>query len=347
MSCAILSVLSQMKEALFYKKLEEKKVSCFLCHQFCVIADGKRGICGVRENRDGVLYSLVYGRAIAQNIDPIEKKPFFHLQPGSSSFSIATVGCNFKCLNCQNADISQPYKNEVGDGTYVEPKTIVDLALEYNCRSISYTYTEPTIFFEYAFDIAKLAKERGLKNNFVTNGFMSKEALETIRPYLDGANVDLKSFSDEFYRKICSARLEPVLENLKAMVKYGIWVEVTTLIIPTWNDSEKEFEKIAKFVAEELGRDVPWHISAFYPAYKLENLPSTDPEILHRAAQIGYSHGLRYVYTGNCPGDRYESTICFNCKEILIKRFGYSIIRNLIKDNKCPNCKAEIAGVWN
>lgn len=336
-----------MKEALFYKKLEGKKVSCFLCHQCCVIADGKRGICGVRENIDGVLYSLIYGMAIAQNIDPIEKKPFFHLHPGSSSFSIATVGCNFKCLNCQNSNISQPYKNDVGRGNYVEPESIVDLALEYNCRSISYTYTEPTIFFEYAFDIAKLAKERGLKNNFVTNGFMGKEALETIRPYLDSANVDLKSFSDEFYRKICSARLEPVLENLKAMVKCGIWVEVTTLIIPTLNDSEKEFKRIAGFVADELGRDVPWHISAFHPAYKLENLPSTDLEILHRAAQIGYSRGLHYVYTGNCPGDKYENTICFNCKEILIKRFGYSIIKNLIKDNKCPNCKTEIAGVWN
>lgn len=336
-----------MKEALFYKKLEDKKVSCFLCRQFCIISDGKRGLCGVRENSDGVLYALIYGKAIAQNVDPIEKKPFFHFQPGSSSFSISTVGCNFKCLNCQNADISQPHKNEVGKGNYVEPKTIVELALEYKCRSISYTYTEPTVFFEYAFDIAKLAKEKGLKNNFVTNGFMSKEALETIKPFLDGANVDLKSFSGDFYKKVCSAQLEPVLENLKAMVKYGIWVEITTLIIPTLNDSEENFKKIADFIADELGKDVPWHISAFYSAYKLPDLPPAESEILHRAAEIGYSRGLRYVYTGNCPGDKYENTMCFNCKEILIKRFGYSIIRNLIKDNKCPNCKAEIAGVWD
>jgi pyruvate formate lyase activating enzyme len=335
-----------MKEALFYKKLEGKKVSCFLCRHFCTINEGKRGFCGVRENRKGVLYSLVYGRPVAQNVDPIEKKPLFHFYPGSTAFSIATVGCNFKCLHCQNADISQPLKEEVGAGNYVDAKQIVDSALSFGCKSISYTYTEPTIFFEYALDVAKIAKEKGLKNNFVTNGYMSEDALKAISPYLDGANVDLKSFSEDFYKKVCSARLEPVLENLKLMIEYGIWVEVTTLIIPTLNDSEENLEKIADFIYEELGMDVPWHVSAFYPAYKLTDLAPTSVKILHRAVEIGLKKGLRHIYTGNVAGNDYENTTCFNCHKLLIKRVGYNVVENVIKENKCPHCNTEIAGCW-
>ncbi|MFH1856066.1 MAG: AmmeMemoRadiSam system radical SAM enzyme [Candidatus Omnitrophota bacterium] len=335
-----------MKEALFYKKLEDKKVSCFLCHQFCVIEDGKRGFCGVRENRKGILYSLVYGKAIAQNVDPIEKKPLFHFYPGSASFSISTIGCNFRCLHCQNADISQPLKEEVGLGRDVSPEEIVGTALAYGCQSISYTYTEPTIFFEYALDIAKLAKEKGLKNNFVTNGYMSTQALETIRPFLDAANVDLKSFSDDFYKKVCAAKVKPVLENLKLMVKYGIWVEVTTLIIPTLNDDEENLKEIARFISTEMGKDVPWHVTAFYPTYKLAGLPSTGTPILERAVEIGHKNGLRYVYTGNVPTTKYQHTYCFKCNEPLIKRWGYNIEKNLLKDGKCPKCGAVISGKW-
>lgn len=237
-----------MKEAMLYKKVDGK-VKCSLCAHRCTIAEGKRGVCMVRENRKGKLYSLVYGKAIAAHVDPIEKKPLFHFLPGSLSFSIATIGCNFRCEHCQNWDISQKSKN--GDeiiGTEINPEQIVQNALNNNCTSISYTYTEPTIFFEYAYDTGKLADEKGLKNNFVTNGFMTEEAIKKISPYLDAANVDLKSFSDSFYKKICGARLEPVLQSLKNMKKKGIWIEVTTLLIPTLNDSDDELRQIAEFI---------------------------------------------------------------------------------------------------
>jgi pyruvate formate lyase activating enzyme len=334
----------RLKEALFYRKLKENKVCCFLCHQFCTIGEGKRGFCGVRENRRGVLYSLVYGKPVAQHIDPIEKKPLYHFYPGSSSFSIATVGCNFRCLHCQNADISQPDKSEVDLGGYVAPEQVVKLALKSGVDSISYTYTEPTIFFEYALDIAKLAKKEGLKNIFVTNGYMSEEALKAMEGNIDAANVDLKSFSDEFYKKICSASVKPVLENLKLMKKYGIWIEVTTLIIPSLNDSQENLAKIADFIYEELGKDVPWHISAFYPTHKLTDLPPTAIELLYRGIDIGYKNGLHYVYTGNVPGDSHENTYCFNCRRLLIERCGYKIVKNTTRDNKCPHCGTELAG---
>jgi len=336
-----------MKEALFFKRLNNKKVFCFLCNHFCTIKDGERGFCGVRENKDGVLYTLVYGRPVAEHIDPIEKKPLFHFQPGSFSLSMATAGCNFRCLHCQNADISQPSPAEVACARYAKPGEIVNLALKSGAKSISYTYTEPTIFFEYALDIAKLAREKSLKNIFVTNGYMSKEALEIIRPYLDAANVDLKSFSEDFYKKICSGEIKPVLENLKLMKKYGIWVEVTTLIIPTLNDDEKNLTKIADFIYKELGGDVPWHVSAFYPTYKLVDLPPTGTELLYRGIDIGRKRGLRYVYSGNISGNKNENTCCFNCHKLLVERHGYRIVKNIIKDSKCPDCGAEIAGVWS
>ena len=335
-----------MKEAMFYEKLEDKLVNCDLCSHRCRrIADSKRGICGVRENRDGKLYSLVYGKAVARNIDPIEKKPLFNFLPGSRSYSIATVGCNFRCENCQNYDISQmPKERGIIVGQDVSPEEIVSAAKRNNCESIAYTYTEPTIFFEYAYDTAKHAKKEGIKNVFVTNGYITPEALKEISPYLDAANIDLKSFSDEFYRKRCGARLKPVLDSIRLYKSLGIWTEITTLIIPTLNDSEEELRKIAEFIGE-VGEDTPWHISQFYPTYKLIDLPRTPVATLRKAREIGLEVGLKYVYEGNVPGEDGENTYCPNCGKLLIHRFGYHIKENKIKNSACTYCGAKIDGI--
>jgi pyruvate formate lyase activating enzyme len=337
-----------MKEAMFYNTLEEGKVQCYLCNHKCTILPSKRGVCGVRENQNGRLYSLVYGRLISMNVDPIEKKPIFHLYPGSKSFSIATVGCNFRCLHCQNHEISQMPRDEKGriEGNMIQPSKIVSMAKEYNCKSISYTYTEPTIYFEYAYETAMLAKREGIKNIFVTNGYMSEESLKAIQPYLDAANVDLKSFQEKFYREICGARLAPVLENLKLMREMGIWVEITTLVIPSLNDSEQEFEEIAKFIIS-LGQDVPWHISAFYPTYKMRNPPRTPASILHKAREIGLRKGLRYVYCGNIPGEEGEDTICPQCKRKVIERIGFRVLRNEVIKGECRYCHTKIEGIFD
>ncbi len=332
-----------MKEAMWYEKLEDKKVKCRLCAHWCVIREGRRGFCAVRENRDGILFSLVYGKVIAEHIDPIEKKPLFHFYPGSRSFSIATVGCNFRCDHCQNYDISQmPVDQKTILGRDLSPEQIVHEAREAKCESISYTYTEPTIFAEYAYDTAKLAAEKGIKNVFVTNGYITEEALRTIAPYLDAANVDLKSFKDEFYRKVCHARLEPVLEALKLYKNLGIWIEVTTLIIPNYNDSDSELRQIAEFIAG-LGEETPWHISQFYPTYHLLDRPRTPLETLERARQIGFEAGLRYVYVGNVPGEG-EETLCYKCGRPVIQRYGYNILANNLKNSRCINCGTEIDG---
>jgi pyruvate formate lyase activating enzyme len=336
-----------MKEAMFYEKLEDKMVKCNLCSHRCSrIADSKRGICGVRENKDGKLYSLVYGRVAARSVDPIEKKPLFHFLPGSRSYSIATVGCNFRCRNCQNYDISQlPKERGIIVGQEVSPEEIVSAAKRNNCESIAYTYSEPTIFFEYAYDTAKLASKEGIKNVFVTNGYITPEALREISPYLDAANIDLKSFSDDFYRKNCGARLKPVLDSIRLYKSLGIWTEITTLIIPSQNDTEEELRKIAEFIKKEVGEDTPWHITQFHPTYKLIDLPRTPVTILRKAREIGLEAGLRYVYEGNVPGENGENTYCHNCGKMLIRRFGYSIIENKIKNSACAYCGAEIDGV--
>lgn len=337
-----------MKEALLYEK-KNGILQCNLCSHRCKISSGKRGICGVRENRDGKLYSLVYGNACASHVDPIEKKPFYHFMPGTNSFSIATVGCNFRCRYCQNFEISQmPKGNKKGKilGEELPPEEIVNLTKKYKCETIAYTYTEPTIFFEYAYDTAKLATLEGIKNLFVTNGYMTEEALKTIGKDLHAANVDLKSFSDKFYQEICGAHLEPVLNSLKLMKKMGVWIEVTTLVIPTLNDSEEEIMEIANFIKKELGEETPWHISRFHPDYKLGNLPPTPAEKIHKAREIGLDIGLKYVYAGNLPGDIGENTYCWKCNELLIKRHLFTILENKIQDKKCPNCRAKIDGVF-
>lgn len=336
-----------MKEAMLYEKLEEKKVRCHLCAHGCTIKDGRRGICAVRENRDGTLYSLVYGRVISMHIDPIEKKPLFHFLPGSTSFSLATVGCNFHCTHCQNYEISQYPKEHEGDipGQHITPEAIVDAAEGNGCESISYTYTEPTIFFEFAYDCARLAHEKGIKNVFVSNGYTSPEATRLIAPYLDGNNIDLKG-NDEHYKKICGARLEPVKETIRLMKELGVWVEVTTLIIPDHNDSEEDLGNIAEFI-KSVDPSIPWHVTQFYPTYKLIDKPRTPVKTLRRAREIGFETGLKYVYEGNVPGEGGENTYCPHCKELLIRRFGFSIIDNKIRHGGCPRCNTSIEGIWH
>jgi pyruvate formate lyase activating enzyme len=343
-----------MKESILYDKLDKKAVRCKTCSHYCVIAPEKRGICGVRENIGGKLFFLPFARAIAANIDPIEKKPLFHFLPGTSTFSISTVGCNLRCGNCQNWTISQfgklpDFTREIIEksGEELPPKEIIKLAKENNCPSISYTYTEPTIFLEYALETMKLAKKANLKNVWVSNGFMSQETFELVAPYLDAINIDIKSFDDKFYSENCGARLEPVLENCKRAVKNKIWLETTTLIIPTISDDEKMLGKIARFIAKELGDFVPWHVSAYSGAisWKLQHIPQTPVEKINQAYKIGKSAGLKYVYAGNIPGSDMESTFCFKCGGRMIERAGYNIKRLDIND-KCIKCgnRMDISG---
>lgn len=335
-------------EAYLYEPLKEQTVKCNLCSHRCLIRPGRRGLCNVRENRNGILNTLVYGKLIAQHIDPIEKKPLFHLSPGSRSYSIATVGCNFKCLFCQNADIAQMPSDRSGMivGDIVSPEAVVAAAIQGGCRSISYTYTEPTVYFEFAHDTARIAHEKGLLNVFVTNGYMTAEALRMISPYLDAANVDLKSFSDGYYKKYCGARLSPVQETLIRMKSLNILVEITTLLVTGLNDGKTELESLAGFIAGSLGPETPWHISRFHPTYKLTDRPPTPLKSLMTARDIGQAAGLKYVYLGNVPGEDGESTACPGCGKMLIERRGFTVRKNRVKEGRCPDCSAEIEGTW-
>lgn len=332
-----------MKEVYLYQKLEDSKIKCLNCAHYCQILPDKRGICGVRENQKGKLYALNYGKVAALNVDPIEKKPFFHFLPGSQSLSIAAVGCNLKCASCQNWDISQiPDPKERIEGKEMRAEDIVSLALKENSPSISYTYTEPAIFSEFALDIMKLAREKGLKNNWVSNGFWSEELFNMISPYLDAANIDLKGFTDEFYNKYCGAKLQPVLDTLKRLKEKKIWTEITTLVIPGLNDSKEVFRNIASFI-KELGTETPWHISQFSGviSWKLKNLPETPIETLETAYKIGKETGLKYVYTGNVPGLLSEDTFCPKCNNLVIERTGY-IVARYDKNGKCPKCNTNL-----
>jgi len=335
-----------MREALLYQKLDENIVQCNLCAQRCVIKPGKKGICKVKENIAGEFYTKVYGRTIAQNIDPIEKKPLYHFYPGSKVYSIATAGCNFHCRFCQNWNISQITNDEIlNSGQEASPEQILLNAKQSGCKNIAYTYTEPTIFFEYNYDTACIAHEAGLKNIYVTNGYMTTEMLEMINPCLDAVNIDLKAFRDKIYRRIIGARLQPVLDSLKKIKQLGIWLEVTSLIIPGVNDDPDEIRDMANFVATELGIDVPWHISRFYPAYKMKEIPATPLKILQMAKKIGFEAGLNYVYLGNLGDNGNLNTLCPKCGQILIERSNFGVMKNIIQDSRCPNCGMEIAGV--
>jgi len=334
-----------MEIAKCYKLISADKIQCRLCHHPCSINDGQTGICGARKNINGKLYSLVYGYPITQNIDPIEKKPLFHFLPGSETYSIGTLGCNFKCANCQNWTISQAKNIEknISSIPYVKPEAIVQSALENGCHSIAYTYNEPTIFTEYAIDIMKIAKVNNLKNVWVSNGYMDSECLDTILPYLDAINVDLKSIDNNFYQINCSAKLEPVLENLKNIKKTNTHLEITTLIIPKLTDDIIMLKDLAEFIANDLGTDVPWHISKFSPeiSWKLKQLPATQAETIINAYEIGREAGLKYVYIGNIPGDQRENTYCPKCGELAIRRFGFDIER-LDHHGLCSACDANL-----
>ena len=333
-----------MMEAMLYERLPDEKVQCNLCAHRCVIQKAKKGICRVRENIGGKLYVMNYGKLIAQHVDPIEKKPLFHFYPGSKAYSIATAGCNFQCEFCQNYDISQmPVRENRIIGQDSPPKETLVKAIQLGCKSIAYTYTEPTIFYEFAYDVAQLANDENIKNIFITNGFITSEALQKIAPYLDAANVDLKSFSNGFYKKICKAKLPPVLDTIKMLNQLGIWIEVTTMVIPTLNDTEQEFHSIAEFIVS-ISREIPWHISAFYPAYKLKYLPPTPLEVLNRARVIGLKTGLHYVYLGNVTNHGNADTKCPDCGQILIERSNFGIIKNNIRDGSCQYCGRGIAG---
>ncbi len=335
-----------VREALLYKSEADNSVRCGLCAHRCHIISGGRGICGVRENREGVLYSLVYGKTIAEHVDPIEKKPLFHFLPGSRTFSIAAVGCNFRCSFCQNSEISQmPREKREISGSVRTPWQIAAMAIQSGSQSISYTYTEPTVFFEFVLDTAAIAVENNTKNILVTNGFMTAEMLKIRAPFLQAANVDLKSFRDDFYLKYCGGRLQPVLDTLRAMKELGLWIEVTTLLMPGLNDSDKELNDIAVFVAS-LGRETPWHISRFHPRYLMTDKEATPSASIHRAAAIGKAVGLKYVYSGNLPGDSGENTHCSSCGHLLIKRHGFSIERIGLRGAVCPSCGVQLDGIF-
>lgn len=332
------------------KKLDSGKILCQACSQSCKLEEGEYGICGVRRVEDGELRLLVYGIAAAVNVDPVEKKPMFHFLPKSRAFSVGTVGCNLSCKFCQNYDISQYPKehNHKITGHELPPERIVDMAIENSCDSIAYTYNEPIVFFEYTYDTAKIAHEKGLKNIYVTSGFETRKAIDLLAPYIDGMNIDIKSFSEEFYKETCGARLKPVLDAVTYAHEKGIWVEITTLLIPGKNDSNEEIRSIAKFIAN-LDVFMPWHLSAFHPTYKMLDVPRTPESTLLRAYKIGQEEGLKYVYVGNVDNEDYESTYCPRCKKRVIDRsgnIGQFVVNELDANGTCPHCGYNLEGVW-
>ncbi|MCE5326133.1 MAG: AmmeMemoRadiSam system radical SAM enzyme [Planctomycetaceae bacterium] len=334
-------------DAMIWEALDGQKVRCNLCGHRCVIAAGKYGICRVRENVAGVLKSLNYGALVAVNVDPIEKKPLFHFLPGSQSLSVAAPGCNFQCAFCQNWQISQsPREGGSIGGQATEPAQIVSAAKSYGCASISYTYTEPTVFFELAYDTAVLARAAGIGNCFVSNGYLTPLAVEKIAPYLDAINVDLKAFRDETYQRVMKARLAPVLEGIEALMAAGVWVEVTTLVVPGMNDSAQELTDIAGYISGKLGRHVPWHVSRFHGDFKMSAAAATPVETLEMALKIGSDAGLKYVYCGNVPGHSGEDTHCPSCGKSVIERVGFRVRSNTVADGKCGHCGQAIEGIW-
>lgn len=334
-----MEVFTLKKEAMLYEKLNDA-LNCHVCNRKCIISNGKTGFCKMRENDNGILYSKNYASASSIAVDPIEKKPLFHFYPGSLSLSLGSIGCNFRCAYCQNWAISQTYLDEVGIRNIL-PEKAIRLTQENHCKSISWTYNEPTMWFEYTYDSAKLAQKKDLKTVYVTNGYMSDETLDSIAPYLDAANVDLKSMSDKFYQELCQARVEPVLENIRTMHEKGIHIEITNLVIPGHNDSEEDLKSLVEFVADvDIG--IPLHFTRFYPHYKMNKLSPTPVETLEKAQKMAMDAGIKYVYVGNVPGSNGENTNCPECKELLIERDGFHIVNNKLKKDKCPECGAKI-----
>ena len=332
-------------EARFYEKLPYKKIRCKLCPRECVIDDRERGYCGVRENRGGTYYTLVHSRVCAAHIDPIEKKPFFHFYPGTLAFSVATAGCNVNCKMCQNWEISQSRPEQVSS-RFVPPKDLASLAQQYRCPSIAYTYSEPVVFYEYMRDAADAAHTQGIKSVVVTGGFIQQDPLRKLCPGVDAIKVDLKSFSEKYYKEVVNGELKPVLEALVTMRKLGMWTEIVYLVVPTLNDSDAEFRGLAQWVKSNLGVDVPVHFSRFHPEYLLKNLPPTPLETLDRAKAIVDAEGLHYVYLGNVPGHPAESTYCPKCHRVVIGRVGLMVQEVHLRKGKCEYCQQAIPGVW-
>ena len=333
------------KEASHYAKMDNKLVRCGLCPRECTIPSGSRGMCGVRKNDEGLLKTLVYSRVCALHKDPIEKKPLYHYKPGSTALSVAAPGCNIACKFCQNWQISQARPEDIMCRE-ITPSELVRQAKSSNCSIIAYTYSEPTIFYEYMYDTAVTGNEQGIKSVIITNGYINATPQLKLLEQLDAVKIDLKSFTDSFYKDLCSATLKPVMESLKRVKDKGKWLEIVVLIIPTLNDSAQEITEMANFISGELGNDVPVHFSRFHPQYKIKNLPSTPISTLERCYNICREKGLNYVYIGNAPGHPSEHTYCPSCGKIVIKRYGYYILANNISDGKCSYCSKEIAGIF-
>jgi len=338
-----------LKEAELVRPLKDQTVQCLVCEHYCTLRPGEWGKCGIRTNREGILYLVLYGRSIAAHVDPIEKKPLFHFLPGSSALSIGTYGCNMRCQWCQNWQISQVREIDWEReplGESLPPAKLIDIARKQKIESIAYTYNEPTVFFEYTYDAAKLAHEHGIKNVYVSNGFMSPAALEKIGPYLDGINVDLKGFTNELYETYTGTRIAPVKRNIKTIAQEtDIWIEVTTLVIPGLNDSDEELRAMAEWLAS-VNPDMPWHVSAFHPDHQMLDRPRTPPSTLLRARDIGKAAGLKYIYTGNVPNPECESTLCPTCGELLIQRYGFYAKTHWTTPGICHKCSGRIPGVW-
>ena len=339
-----------LKKAMLVRGIENQTVQCQVCEHACVLRPGAVGVCGVRKNIDGLLYLTVYGDAVAAHIDPIEKKPLYHFLPGSDALSIGTYGCNMRCRWCQNWELSQVRNldqlQNTRKGQY-SPEELVSIARKRHSQSIAYTYNEPTVFFEYTYDVAYLAKEHSIKNVYVSNGYMSLESIELLKPYLDAINVDLKGFTEEMYIRYTGAHLEPVKRNIEFIAKEtDIWIEVTTLIIPDLNDSDEELRSAAEWLAS-INPNIPWHVSAFHPSYQMNDRPRTPVQTLERAYQIGKNAGLNHIYVGNIRDQSKENTYCPKCAAKLIERYGYSTRVLWQTPGECPSCKTVIAGVWD
>ncbi len=336
------------REAMHYRKRSRNMVKCELCPNNCTIMPGKKGVCGVRKNHEGRLYSLVWGNPAAVHIDPIEKKPLYHFHPGTSAFSIGFAGCNFECLNCQNSELSQASPEDFLDNYpdfVVSPKILVKNAKKNGCESIAYTYNEPTTFYEYMLECSKEAHKEGLKNVWVTCGFINKKPLLELCKHIDAANVDLKSFSDDVYRKLNSGKLQPVLDTLKTLHEQRVWLEITNLVVPTYTDDEDMIKKMCKWIVDNLGTDYPLHFSRFHPQYKLKHLAMTSIESLRKAKKIAEDTGLRHVYIGNIA--EAQETFCPGSDKVCIRRLGYRISKNVVDDNgNCEGCSEKIAGRW-
>ncbi len=329
---------------MFYRKLDNNMIVCDLCPKHCLIKEGEFGFCGVRKNIDGKLYTLNYGKPAAISLDPIEKKPMYHFLPGEKALSIGTVGCNLACLNCQNFELSRTRADEV-ELPFVSPEEIVQKALDMNVKIIAYTYNEPTVFFEYALDIMKLAHKNDLKNVIVSNGYISPEALSEWTPYLDGANIDLKFFTDEKYFKVTSGHLNPILETLKSLKRAGVWFEITNLLIPNYNDDKAEISAMVDWIKNTLGGDTVLHFSRFFPMYKMQNVEPTPLDKIVEAYNLA-KEKLNFVYAGNIPHTDMDNTYCPKCGKLLIERVGFDVVKNNIVDGKCRFCGAEIPGVF-